>query len=80
MLPADPNDPALINQELARADQVEKDAPVPGQQQNWAGSPSNKTPPIIALGQTIDQVTGSLGAPVTVVPISAPRSYTSTRT
>ena len=70
--PADPKDAAAISQQLAQADEAEKEVVAESAQPGSpiaapAPVPSSKGPMTIELGQTIDQVTAQLGAPMTVV-------------
>lgn len=80
--PPEPNGAAVINQQLADSGQVEKDVLAHAQQEIAAPVPSadpsgSTAPPLtIALGQTIDQVTASLGPPLKVADLGAKKIYT----
>ncbi len=78
--PAEQNGAAAINQQLNDSAQAENE--VIGQAQQEGTSPigaifdqSNAPPVRIALGQTIDQVTSSIGAPLTVVDLGPKQIY-----
>jgi hypothetical protein len=74
--PPDPNAAAEINQQLAEADQAEKDVLSAAQQQPGAIPPAPAAAPkTIALGQSIDDVTAILGPPVTVVDLGPKKIY-----
>jgi len=70
--PPDPNDASAVNQQLAEADQAEKE--VTNEAQQEAPAPA-AGPTTIALGQSIDQVTASLGQPETVVDLGPKKIY-----
>ncbi|MGH9500592.1 MAG: hypothetical protein ACRD3L_15730 [Terriglobales bacterium] len=69
--PPDSNGAAEVNQELADAGQAEKDVDNEAQQEGGQSA----GPTTIALGQSIDQVTASLGQPETVVDLGAKKIY-----
>lgn len=79
--PPEPNGAADVNQQLTQADQADQEAA----QASPAGSgpPAGSAPPApaptqtvnIALGQTIDQVTSSLGPPVAIIDLGAKKIY-----
>jgi hypothetical protein len=83
--PPDPNGAAVVNQQLADADQAEKDVVAQAQQENGgttstppssAATPSPAAgPATIALGQSTDEVTASLGAPLTVIDLGSKKIY-----
>jgi hypothetical protein len=74
--PPDPNAAAEINQQLAEADQAEKDVLSAAQQQPGAAPAAPAAPPTtIALGQSINEVTAILGPPVTVVDLGPKKIY-----
>jgi hypothetical protein len=60
--PPDPRDAADLQQQAQLADQAEKDVAAEAMQQGAAPA----APPSVELGQTIDQVQATLGAPVRV--------------
>ena len=70
--PPDPNGASEVNQQLAEADQAEKD--VVGEAQQETGAPA-ANPTTIALGQTIEQVTTALGPPLTVIDLGSKKIY-----
>lgn len=76
----DPNGATAVNQQLVDADQAEKEV-VAQAQQETAGTDSTlspaatSAPPTIAFGQSIDEVTASLGAPVTVIDLGSKKIY-----
>lgn len=72
--PPDPNGATEVNQQLADADQAEKDVTNEAQQEGGTTAPT-AGPATIALGQSIDQVTASLGQPETVVDLGAKKIY-----
>ena len=78
--PLDPNGGAVVNQQLAEADQSEKE--VVGQAQQETGGASSAAPatpaagpPTIVLGQSIEEVTARLGAPLTVIDLGSKKIY-----
>ena len=81
--PPEQNGDADINQQLAQADQVDQQA---AQDSSAAGADAGSAPPApappaptqtvnIALGQSIDQVTTTLGQPLTVVNLGPKKIY-----
>jgi hypothetical protein len=80
--PPDPNGAAEVNQQLADADQAEKEV-VGEAQQEGGGAPSAAPavagpasgPATIALGQSIDEVTAALGTPLTVIDLGPKKIY-----
>ena len=73
--PPDPNAVAEINQQLKEADAAEQDVMVQAQIEGSA-PPSPAAPPkTIALGQSIDEVTATLGPPVTIVDLGSKKIY-----
>ena len=82
--PPDPNGAAVMNQQLADADQAEKEVIAQAQQENWRrrrlldSSPRPHRPSgpaTIALGQSMHEVTASLGAPLTVIDLGSKKIY-----
>ncbi len=73
--PPDPNGAAEVTQELADADQSEKEVVGQAQQENPGSSAAPAAPATIALGQSIDEVTAALGAPLTVVDLGPKKIY-----
>ncbi len=83
--PQDPNGAAVVNQQLADADQAEKDVVAQAQQENGgtistppslaATTSPASGPATIALGQSADEVTASLGAPLTVIDLGSKKIY-----
>jgi hypothetical protein len=70
----DPNAAAEIGQQAKMMDQVEQE--VVSQSAAPAGSPSAAAPPSqVALGQTIDQITGILGTPTAHYDVGAKQIY-----
>jgi hypothetical protein len=78
--PPEQNGAADVNQQLTEADKSEQEmaqatppggsvAPMP------APAPAPAATVVISEGQTVDQVTGSLGAPVTVIDLGAKKIY-----
>jgi hypothetical protein len=71
-----------MNQELADASQAEKEVLTQSQQEVAAAStappaitPQAGAPATIKLGQSIDEVTASLGAPLTVIDLNLKKIY-----
>jgi hypothetical protein len=80
--PRDPNGAAVVNQQLADADQAEKEVVGQAQQETAESASSPTAPPApaagpatITLGQSIDEVTASLGAPLTVIDLGSKKIY-----
>jgi hypothetical protein len=82
--PPEPNGAADVNQQLAESDKAEQEATPssspggPNASADIAASappPQQAAPVNIAMGQTIDQVTASLGQPLTVVNLGAKKIY-----
>jgi hypothetical protein len=83
--PAEANGAADVNQQLAEADKAEQEAAADSPQGGMDGSttaqaaiPPPAAPPAtvnIAVGQTIDQVTASLGAPISIIDLGAKKIY-----
>ena len=83
--PPDPNGAAVVNQQLSDADQAEKEVVAQAQQETGgttsippssaATPPTAAGPATIALGQSTDEVTASLGAPVTVIDLGSKKIF-----
>lgn len=78
--PPEANGAADVNQQLAEADKADQEAaqaaPSGGMDSATAPQPAPQAPTVnIALGQTIDQVTSALGAPLTVIDLGARKIY-----
>jgi len=78
--PPDPDAAKEVNQELADSTQAEKEVVTEAQQETAATTPAadasaDAAPVNIALGQTIDEVKASLGAPVTIVDLGQKKIY-----
>lgn len=73
----DPNGAAEVNQQLQQADAAVQDVTAQGQQETASsGEASAPAAPVnIALGQSIDQVTGALGQPMRIVDLGAKKIY-----
>jgi len=80
--PAETNGEADVNQQLAEADRAEKEVVAEEKQETAPASPapapaqpaaSGTT--TVTLGQSIEQVTASLGAPITIVNLGAKQIY-----
>jgi len=67
--PPDSNGAAEVDQQLADADQAEKE--VVGEAQQETGG----TATTVALGQTIEQVTANLGPPLTIIDLGPKKIY-----
>ena len=80
--PPDPNVATEVSHELADAGQAEKEVLAQAQQET---APSSAAPPAtssapsgpvtVQLGQSIDEVTANLGAPVTVIDLGSKKIY-----
>lgn len=79
--PPDPNGAAEVNQEMADADQAEKEVTDEAQQETGPSTPPPDAPPpaqspaTITLGQSVDEVTAILGPPLTVIDLGAKKIY-----
>jgi hypothetical protein len=81
--PPEQNGADDVNQQLAQADQVDKDAAqaapaaaTAGGDAGAAPAPPQQTATVnIAMGQTISQVTSALGEPVTVIDLGSKKIY-----
>jgi hypothetical protein len=75
--PTDPNGAREVSQQLQQADAAEQEVVAQSQQESGSdNSPSHDTvPETISLGQTIDQVTSSLGQPIRVFDLGAKQIY-----
>ncbi len=77
--PPEQNGAADVNQQLAQADQAEQEvaqaAPSDGTDSSAAAAPQPATTVSITLGQTINQVTSSLGAPLAVIDLGSKKIY-----
>ena len=76
--PADPNVASELNQQLTDAAQAEKEVLMQAQQEIVPVSPSptaslssTPEPVTIHLGQSVDQMTGTLGSPLTVIDLGS---------
>lgn len=76
--PPDANVATEVNQQLADASQAEKEVVAQAQQETAPASPaasSTAGPVMISVGQTIDEVTASLGFPLTIIDLGAKKIY-----
>jgi hypothetical protein len=75
--PPDPNGATEVNQQLQQADAAEQDVVSQAQQESGAAAapPPSAAPVTISLGQTIDQVTNTLGQPVRVIDLGTKKIY-----
>jgi len=77
----DPDAAKEVNQELADSTQAEKEVVAQAQQETTAASsaPADSsapaTPVTVSAGQTIDQVTASLGSPLTIIDLGSKKIY-----
>ena len=78
----DPNGAAVVNQQLADADQAEKEMVAQAQQEGGGASSAPSSTPAraagpatVALGQSIAEVTASIGAPLTVIDLGSKKIY-----
>jgi hypothetical protein len=78
----DSNGAAVVNQQLADADQAEKEMVAQAQQEGGAASSAPSSTPAraagpatVALGQSIAEVTASIGALLTVIDLGSKKIY-----
>ena len=73
--PPEPDGAQQVSQQLQQADAAEQEVTAQAQQESPGTSSPNAGPVTISLGQSIEQVTGALGPPVTMIDLGAKKIY-----